>query len=146
MIPWFSNSQHTQRTIILQKKAIRHITNAKYNSHTDPLFQNLKLLKIEDLYTINCCKLYLRAKHDLLPHKLGVNLQSNLEFHNINTRQAGDIHVPSLAQNLNNQLSNFKIGQAWNSLPQHLKAENARPQFLVPYLRNHFFESYDFMI
>ena len=32
---------------ILQKRAI---SNAKYNSHTDPLFKSCGILKLEDLY------------------------------------------------------------------------------------------------
>ena len=30
----------------LQKKAVRIITNASFNSHTDPLFKQLNLLKV----------------------------------------------------------------------------------------------------
>ena len=35
---------------ILQKKAIRIITQSHYLAHTDPLFSKLKLLKLDDLY------------------------------------------------------------------------------------------------
>ena len=42
----------------LQKKAIRIICCAKYNSHTDPLFKALNLLKLEDLYNSVKLKLY----------------------------------------------------------------------------------------
>ena len=34
----------------LQKKVIRNVASAKYNSHTDPLFRKLKILKFTDLY------------------------------------------------------------------------------------------------
>ena len=33
-----------------QKKAIRLISKANYNSHTEPLFKKAKILKFEDLY------------------------------------------------------------------------------------------------
>ena len=35
---------------VLQKKAIRAITHAKYNSHTEHTFKTLKILKIEDIF------------------------------------------------------------------------------------------------
>ena len=37
----------------LQKSAVRNIADAKYNSHTDPLFKKLEILKISDLYITN---------------------------------------------------------------------------------------------
>ena len=39
-----------QKTILLQKRALRLINNVQYNSHTDPLFKRSKILKINDLY------------------------------------------------------------------------------------------------
>ena len=36
--------------LLLQKRAIRAINKAKYNSHTEPLFKRSKILKLNDLY------------------------------------------------------------------------------------------------
>ena len=33
------------------------MTNSKYNAHTDPLFKSLKLLKIKDIFDVQCMKL-----------------------------------------------------------------------------------------
>ena len=35
---------------IVQKKAIRAITNSKWNAHTNQLFKQLKMLKLSDIY------------------------------------------------------------------------------------------------
>ena len=47
---------------ILQKRAIRTITCSKFYSHTEPLFKELQILNINDLYTLRvlkfCFKLY----------------------------------------------------------------------------------------
>ena len=32
------------------------MTNSKYNAHTDPLFQSLKLFKIKDIFDAQCMK------------------------------------------------------------------------------------------
>ena len=42
----------------LQKKAIRLISLAKYNAHTEPLFKTLNLLKINDIFTSSQLKFY----------------------------------------------------------------------------------------
>ena len=46
------------RLIKLQKRAIRIITDSKYNSHTEPLLKSLNLLKINDIFTIQCLKFF----------------------------------------------------------------------------------------
>ena len=40
----------TQRIFILQKKAVRIIMLSKYNAHTAPIYKELKLLKVSDIY------------------------------------------------------------------------------------------------
>ena len=51
----------------LQKRIIRIITQSKYKSHCDSLFKVLELLKIEDLYELNCLKFLYNFKKGLLP-------------------------------------------------------------------------------
>ena len=38
----------------IAKKAIRYISNAKYNSHTTPVFKNLQLLQAVDTFKLAC--------------------------------------------------------------------------------------------
>ena len=45
---WGFNSNRMSK---LQKKAIRIITCGKYNSHTEPMFKRLNLLKVDDIFT-----------------------------------------------------------------------------------------------
>ena len=40
----------------LQKKSIRLITGSEYLAHSEPLFKELELLKIEDLYKLKILK------------------------------------------------------------------------------------------
>ena len=57
----------TGRLEKLQKRAVRIISCNKYNSHTDPLFKNLNLLKLKDLFELNVLKLYYKYKKNILP-------------------------------------------------------------------------------
>ena len=51
----------------VQKKALRLITNSKYIAHTNPLFCQLNLLKIEDIFKLRLLKFYYKLTCDLLP-------------------------------------------------------------------------------
>ena len=51
----------------VQKKAIRLITNSKYIAHTNPLFCQLNLLKIKDIFKLRLLKFYYKLTCDLLP-------------------------------------------------------------------------------
>ena len=42
-----SHKTHTNRIFIMQTKAIRIIAGAKYNKHTNPMFKDLKILKLK---------------------------------------------------------------------------------------------------
>ncbi len=42
----------------LQKKIIRILSRSKYNAHTEPIFKELKLLKLEDILKLQELKLY----------------------------------------------------------------------------------------
>ena len=50
---WGQNLNKNSPTFILQKKAIRLISFADFRAHTDPLFKELKLLKIMDIVKLN---------------------------------------------------------------------------------------------
>ena len=62
----------TKRIFKLQKKAIRMISLAKYNAHTEPLFKTLNLLKINDIFTSSQLKFYYKFLKNDLPHFLKI--------------------------------------------------------------------------
>ena len=51
----------------LQKRAVRHITCSRYNAHTTPLFSELQLLKLEDIFKIALLKFHFKYENGLLP-------------------------------------------------------------------------------
>ena len=50
-----------------QKKSIRLITGSQYLAHSEPLFKELELLKIEDLYKLKILKFSYNLSYGLLP-------------------------------------------------------------------------------
>ena len=55
------------RLVKLQKRALRIITNSKYNAHTMPLFKRLNLLTLNDIFKLQCMKFYHKYMNNQLP-------------------------------------------------------------------------------
>ena len=51
----------------IQKKAIRIITKSHYFAHSSRLFKSEKILKLEDIYSMQCLKIFFKYKHSSLP-------------------------------------------------------------------------------
>ena len=69
----------------LQKRAIRTITNSKYNSHTEPLCKVLNIIKLPDLYKLELYKLYYKIQKEQVPYYFTTVI--NPLTHNYNTRR-----------------------------------------------------------
>ena len=65
----------------MKKHAVRIMTNSKYNSHTEPLFKELKLLKISDIFKIQCKKFWYKFKNKTLPSFFKSFFKYNHEMH-----------------------------------------------------------------
>ena len=52
----------------IQNKLVRAIVGATYNAHTNNIFYDLRILKLDDIYKINASKFILTfMKHELPP-------------------------------------------------------------------------------
>ena len=54
------------RVYTIQKKAIRVMDNKKVNAHTDPIFKQHNLLKVEDIFKTSCLKLHYKIENNLV--------------------------------------------------------------------------------
>ena len=52
---------------ILQKKAFRIVTKSNFIAHTDPLFKQLNVLKIKNMFKVKILKFYYKLSYGLLP-------------------------------------------------------------------------------
>ena len=113
-----------ERLIILQKKAIRHVFNAKYNSHTNPLFSQLRCLQLPDAYKLQCSKLGYKRKLNSLPDYHASRLQFNHELRQRSTRQDDCIALIKPTSLLKINSFNYKVGSAWNNIPSDIKSKH----------------------
>ena len=74
-----------KRLKILQKKAVRILAFKAYISHSTPIFKDMKILQLEDLYTMQLYKFYYKNPNNLLPSYFS-SFTPFYENHNHNLR------------------------------------------------------------
>ena len=87
-ILWGSASKNNLKKVqILQNKAIRSLTNSKYNHPTTPLYKATKITPLNELYKIHLAKIMYQHKNKLLPKPLQALYTPNTDTHQHNTQE-----------------------------------------------------------
>ena len=106
----------------IQKKAVRIITNSKFNAHTDPLFKKLKLLKIQDIFRVSCLTFHYKLEREdlnLTPAYFKTLLARNWDIHQYQTR---NYTIRTVATNFAKTRESIRhyLPELILSLPNHL--------------------------
>ena len=128
-----ASATHLLPLVTAQKKAVRIVAKQPPLSHTNPLFSNLKLLKLSDLYIYN----------------LGVYMWKNIRVFepyfrvNLNNTRSGNYytsayHRLTLTQN---QSIFYQAPAYWHNIPLSIKYSNSLNNFKKKY-KNHLLSSY----
>ena len=124
---------HLQPLIIRQKRTIRTITGAGYRDHSNPLFQRLKLLKIQDIYHFH----------------LGVHMfhaaRARGEYPTqsyIETRGSNDARSTYHRLSTTQHAVSYAGPAFWNRLPPNLRSINSLIRFRKS-LKEHLLSQYD---
>ena len=125
------------RITIIQKKALRNITNSTYLAHTKPLCKQTNCLLFNDILKLSCLKFYFKFNCNQLPGYFYANnfiKKNNNTF--INLR-----HDHSRPTNLNNFQSNIPItSKTILTIPFLSKSlSNKSLRYYVPHLINSLF-------
>ena len=115
--------KRANRLLALQKKAIRAITNSKYNAHTEPLFKNLKILKCSDLCALQCYKFCFKLENKLLPAYFinsGI-FKKNITIHNYSTNRRDNYYVPRVKHVFSELAIRYKIPVFFNSMDNTIR-------------------------
>ena len=82
---WRNNHERVTK---LQKKTIRIMNSKNYNSHTEPLFKKLHMLKVEDSFKLNQLKfIYKFINKDLPDYFQSFPILRNSTIHNHSSRE-----------------------------------------------------------
>ena len=108
---------------VKQKKFIRSICNSKYNAHTDPLYKDLKILKLNQLILLEVGKLSFKLIKGYLPAPLLKSFEhdANIERTYLNTRNSQNPLVKRHTSSIYNKCYLTKCIMLWQKLPNELK-------------------------
>ena len=110
------------KVFTIQKKAIRCLADAKYNAHTNPLFKELKLLKVQDIHKLQQIKLYYKFINNTVPTFIqNLPFYQNNETHTHLTRNSNMLHAPKASHEFSKQCLRYSLPILINSLEPCIK-------------------------
>ena len=116
---WSRTKKENLDTItILQKKCMRIINFAPFNSHTNNMFLDNKLLKFEDLIKLEQLKLIFDFKNKNLPIDLLdlFKLSSDINFHITRSASKGCMFIPQIkTTNFGIKSLRYSAAVLWNN-------------------------------
>ena len=121
VLAW-GNSLKTQmgKLFIVQKRAIRNICNVNYRAHTNVLFYDNHLLKVEDIYFMQLGSFMYDFSSKNLPSALTQMFKTNNEVHEYNTRQASSFHISRARTKFTLDTIVCTGPRFWNSLDSNI--------------------------
>jgi hypothetical protein len=141
ILAWGAKSNEIAK---LQKKAIRVVTNSKFNAHTEPLFKNLHLLKVEDIYKLHQLNFFFKKENGNLPVYFdNFRFQTNRDTHPYETRRTALI-----APRLNHEFAKLSLRhnliKLLNDTPSAIKDKVWTHSFhsFSSYTKKHFLNAY----
>ena len=109
----------TKQIQVIQKRAVRILTGSKYNSHTEPLFKQINLLKVNDICKLNEIKFYYKLVHKQQPQYFNsFTHEANSDIHGHDTRSRNELHFPKTKHDFAKINLRYRILQTINELPE----------------------------
>ena len=100
---------------ILQKKIIRIMKSAPYRSHCEPLFLELKILNLKQMYTVSMIMFYYKYRKSLLPEVFNNMFSCRGDIHSYMTRNTLDIDLPSYGTVHLQRTLRYDGAKIWNA-------------------------------
>ena len=124
------------KIFVMQKKAIRIVSNATYNEHTTPLFSNLCALKLADIYELQLAKFIFGLYHNSIPQPLYSFFSLNRDLHEHNTRNCDNPIIKLHKTNATARSIFTQSSKVWYHMNSDLKCSNSITNFSSKYKRH----------
>ena len=126
---------------MIQKRAIRVITNSKYYAHTTPLFKRMFLLKLPNMYDYQVLNLHYKIENNLAPQFYSNFCIHNWNVHDHNTRGRNNLRPTGRKSDwLRHYLPNLVLTTPTNILDLIHSSETIKPykrQIKVHYINQY---------
>ena len=116
----------------LQKKAVRAISHEHFTSHTLPIFKNLKLLRLQDIFRVKISSFVYESLNKINPSCFHDFFSLNSRIHQHFTRQSHHGHVFLTQKNsLQYGLRSIRYlgAKMWNDLPGEIRNSASKFSF-----------------
>ena len=133
------------RILKLQKRALRLITNSKYNAHSEPLFKNLKCLKVCDLFKLKLLKFYYKLEKGEIPHYFQNMFTPVALTHNYSTRFRRLTDLPQSKTTTGSNCIRYTLPKHLTTTPACIKEKVAThsPQGFSNYIKQYLLNQYN---
>ena len=121
VIAWgHTHSTYLDRILLLQKKALRIICHTSWKAHTDVLFCENNILKINDLFRHHLGQFMFKLENKALPSIFYDMFKKNNTIHKYPTRHSNEFHLPRTRTILNQSIFTSVGPKFWNSLDKDI--------------------------
>jgi len=127
-IMFWGNSPHTHIIFKVQKRVLRIIVGAGYRDSCRELFKELKILTLSSQYILSLLLFVIQNRG---------YFTSNISFHNINTRQKNDLHLPQVSLTMYQKGVLYSGIKIFNALPMTIKSISSNPKQFKVTLKNY---------
>ena len=137
-----SGSSRLHSLKILQKRAIRSISLAKYRAHTKPLFKKHLFLTLNDINTFQTSLFMFKYTTNALPPVFNDYFSRISSLHSHNTRQTNNFRLPIDHTTLISRRAMRYFGPStWNATPSTIRNSTSTNVF-KRMLRDHLISAY----
>ena len=112
---------HLHPLLVLQKRAVRLLTNSHSRTHAAPLFLQLKILPLQQIYEFFLSKFVFRFHAHLLPRPFHDFFIQNYQIHTIRTRNIHKFQIPKFRLTVSQHSVRFMGAKLYNQLNGVLK-------------------------
>ena len=116
------NKTNLDRLQKLQNRAIRTISNARYDAPVQPLLMRLGLLSVPSLIKEESAKIVFKSPNNLAPDYMkGLFVKNSQNYTRVLRNTHGDLRTPFLQTNGSQNCFAYRGAKIWNSLDTELK-------------------------
>ena len=108
-----------KKVVTLQNKIVRIITCSKPRDSSQPLYEQLKILKLWDINKYLIGRFMFRYCNGQIPRLFDSFISRNHDFHEHNTRISGHFHIISVKSDLNKTGIRYRGAVIWNTILHH---------------------------
>src|SRR6218665_1596809 len=118
-IVWASNYQtRTKSLVTLQKKVIRIIKGQKRNDHTQPIFEELGIMKFDNLNTYLIVLFTYKVVYNLTPSPVSNYFTKREQVHAYSLRASGNLSIQFSRTNYRKHALTCRGPIIWNNYTQ----------------------------